>query len=184
MSCSGPGLLAFVRSTRRAFPSVRTVAAMRLSSRLQSRGGGSVSLPSLDPEKRLTLFFVFGSVQLPSTSLHRCGRWRTKLRPAMAGCRFSSLIRSLLRHCHEAHGDLDSASRSSGFRFNLLAAPSHPYGQWHYSGFRPRLRRRVRDGFSPSSLLGPKGTLELAIQQMSEKVNEIKSRNRTASKIS
>jgi hypothetical protein len=43
-------------------------------------------------------------------------------------------------------------SRSSGFRISLLAAPSHPFGQWIHYGFRPRLRRRVRDGISPSSL--------------------------------
>ncbi len=45
-----------------------------------------------------------------------------------------------------------SESRSSGFRISLLAALSHPYGQWLYCDFRPRLRRRVRDGISPSSL--------------------------------
>ncbi len=48
-------------------------------------------------------------------------------------------------------------SRSSGFRILLLAAPSHPLGQWHGFGVRPRLRRRVRDGIAPSSLLRPKG---------------------------
>jgi len=48
-------------------------------------------------------------------------------------------------------------SRSSGFRIILSAAPSHPSGQWHSCGDRPRLRRRDRDGFSPSSLLWPTG---------------------------
>ena len=50
-----------------------------------------------------------------------------------------------------------SESRSSGFRISLLAALSHPHGQLLYCGFRPRLRRRVRDGISPSSRLRPKG---------------------------
>ena len=46
---SRAGLLALVRPTGRAFPSRRTVASERRSSRLQSRGGGRFSLPSLGP---------------------------------------------------------------------------------------------------------------------------------------
>ena len=45
-----PGLLALVRPTRRAFPSSRTVAVVRLSSRSQSRGGGGLTPPSLGPD--------------------------------------------------------------------------------------------------------------------------------------
>ena len=47
--------------------------------------------------------------------------------------------------------------RFSGFRISLLTAPSHLFRQWHLRGFRSRLQRRVRDGFSPSSLKAPKG---------------------------
>jgi hypothetical protein len=50
-----------------------------------------------------------------------------------------------------------SESRSSDFRIILLAAPSRPCEQWLDCGFRPRSRRRVRDGISPSSLSRPEG---------------------------
>ena len=43
--------------------------------------------------------------------------------------------------------------RSSGSRITLLAEPSHPFGQWHADGFRPRSQRRVRNGFQPFSLM-------------------------------
>ncbi len=46
------------------------------------------------------------------------------------------------------------AGRFSGFRFALLAAPSHPgCGQWPDCGVRLRLQRRDRNGVSPFSLL-------------------------------
>ena len=48
-----------------------------------------------------------------------------------------------------------SMGRSSGSRFTLLAAPSHHACGVTVAiscGFRPRLQRRVRDGFAPSSL--------------------------------
>jgi hypothetical protein len=47
-----------------------------------------------------------------------------------------------------------SVGRFSGFRFVLLAAPSHPKsGQWLYCGVRQRLQRRDRNGIAPFSLL-------------------------------
>ena len=48
-----------------------------------------------------------------------------------------------------------SMGRSSGFRIVLLAAPSHHACGVTVAiscGFCPRLQRRVRDGFAPSSL--------------------------------
>lgn len=130
---------------------------MRLSSRLQSRGGGSVSLPSHAPEERVIrqLFhFDFSGMAPPwGDAIFK------KTHPGyfQRRCRFSSWKESTLRPGRGTHGDDDSVSRSSGFRIVLLAAPSRPRGQWLAGGFRPRLRRRVRDGISPSSLLAPKG---------------------------
>ncbi len=48
------------------------------------------------------------------------------------------------------------SGRFSGSRICLLAIPSRPvHRPVDCHGFRPRLQRRDRDGFSPSSLLNP-----------------------------
>ena len=44
------------------------------------------------------------------------------------------------------------SARSSGFRIILLPAPSRLKSNSGVRGFRPRLQRRVRDGFTQSSL--------------------------------
>ena len=51
------------------------------------------------------------------------------------------------------------SARSSGFRIDLIPAPSHELPCSGLSRFRPRLQRRVRDGFTPSSLVPNKNRL-------------------------
>ncbi len=50
--------------------------------------------------------------------------------------------------------------RSSGSRINLLAAPSRESFAVVNCGVRPRIQRRDRDGFAPSSLFFPRTTSE------------------------
>ena len=68
----------------------------------------------------------------------------------------------------------------SGFRIDLIPAPSHELPCSGWSRFRPRLQWRVRDGFAPSSLILNKNRLNvgyrvyqasLACQENTRKMN-------------
>ncbi len=112
----------------------RTVASLRLSSRAQSRGGGSFELPSLDPEatheKQAHFFMDLGLgrrlITSSQRSLHKKIPGPNSLRPGDAVFHPRSCLPAL-PPVRESQRFYSRASRSSGFRFILLAAPSHPH---------------------------------------------------------
>jgi hypothetical protein len=82
---------------------------------------------------------------------------------------YSTVFAATLFFREKAHASQPTPGRSSGFRFVLLAEPSRwrpssirvtdPFVMRRLavalSGVRPRLQRRDRDGFAPSSLFSP-----------------------------
>ena len=124
---------------------------MRFSSRLQSRGGGSFSLPSLGLRVQLNKFLVV-LAHLLSCLAHTKQKSPTLIMDW--GFRFQSLNClmpvPILEHVMAFfyHGQVFWLPVLSTYR----AFPSCKSRTVASCGFRPRSQRRVRDGIAPSSL--------------------------------
>ena len=99
------------------------------------------------------------SLTVAVSSLHTASRTTTS--PGLVietrGCRFPPIRPS---HAPKSsRGVAKIAEQVFRLPDQPPAAPSRLSGQWLKGCVRPRLRRRVRDGFSPSSLCMPEGQL-------------------------
>lgn len=118
----------------------RTVTCMRLSSGLQSRGGGSVALPSLDPAP-------FSIQYLPNKkSLHRENRYRDAVfHPYVV-----SAAAALSRGTRAAIVSFRQVFWLAGSSYSLRLPGLLTSGS--FRSFHPRLQRRVRSRFQRDSL--------------------------------
>ena len=116
-----------------------TVAFMRCSSRLQSRGGGSITLPSLDPGHYRLMTLLSPPSRLFITLLNACAYKKIPGPDTRSGDAVFHSRKIYFAQPLSAKGGKSSSitSRSSGFRIILQAAPSHLYKQWLAAAFVP-----------------------------------------------